>query len=66
MNIRIVNQGKDISRVIINDPKTYNSLSTKNLLDLIKVFKKLNNDKALGDHVFEYGYYEIKKRLKKN
>ena len=44
MNIKIINQGKDISRVIINDTKTYNSLSTKNLIDLIKVFKKLNNN----------------------
>ena len=47
MNIKVVNQVKDISRVIINDPKTYNSLSTKNLLDLIKVFKKLDNDKKV-------------------
>ena len=39
MNIKVVNQGKDISRVIINEPKTYNSLSTKNLNDLIEVFK---------------------------
>ena len=45
MNIKIINQGKDIARVIINDPKTYNSLSTRNLIDLIKVFKKLNNNK---------------------
>ena len=47
MNIKVVNQGKDISRVIINEPKTYNSLSTKNLNDLIKVFKKLDNDKKV-------------------
>ena len=45
MNIKVVNQGKDISRVIINDPKTYNSLSTKNLTDLIRVFKKLDYDR---------------------
>ena len=44
MNIKVINQGKEISRVIINDPKTYNSLSTKNLNDLIKVFNKLDND----------------------
>ena len=42
MNINIVKQEKDISRVIINDPKTYNSLSSKNLIDLIKVFKNFN------------------------
>ena len=45
MNIILINQGKDISRVIINDPKTYNSLSIRNLNDLIKVFKKLDKDK---------------------
>ena len=53
MNIRIVNQEKNISRVIINDPKTYNSLSTKNLIDLIKVFKKLDNDKKVKVIILE-------------
>ena len=53
MNIKIINQGKDISRVIINDTKTYNSLSTKNLLDLIKVFKKLDNDKNVKVIILE-------------
>ncbi len=53
MNIKIVNQGKDILRVIINDPKTYNSLSTKNLIDLIKVFKKLDKDKKVKVIILE-------------
>jgi len=53
MNIKVINQGKDISRVIINDPKTYNSLSTKNLLNLIKVFKKLDNDKRVKVIILE-------------
>ncbi len=43
MSIKVINQ-KDISRIIINDPKTYNSLSFKNLIDLIKVIKKLDKD----------------------
>ncbi len=43
MSIEIINQ-KDISRVIINEPKTYNSLSFKNLNDLIKAIKKLDKD----------------------
>ena len=43
MSIKIINQ-KDISRVIINEPKTYNSLSFKNLTDLIKAIKKLDHD----------------------
>ena len=45
MNIKIVFYSKDVARIIINDPETYNSLSFKNLNDLIKVFKKLDNDK---------------------
>ena len=53
MNIKIINQGKDISRVIINDPKTYNSLSTRNLIDLIKVFKKLNKNKNVKVIILE-------------
>ena len=47
MNIKVINQQKDIVRVIINDPKTYNSLSFKNLNDLIKVFKTLDNNKKV-------------------
>ena len=53
MNIKIIKQGKDISRVIINDPKTYNSVSTRNLTDLIKVFKKLNSDKNVKVIILE-------------
>ncbi len=44
MNIKVIKLN-DISRIIINEPKTYNSLSFKNLNDLIKVFKKLDNDR---------------------
>ena len=43
MGVRVINQ-KDISRIIIDDPKTYNALSFKNLKDLIKVIKKLDKD----------------------
>ena len=35
MNIKISYYNKDIARVIINEPKTYNSLSTKNLNDIL-------------------------------
>ena len=45
MNIKIINKNKDIARVIINEPKTYNSLSYKNLKDLIIVLKKLDKNK---------------------
>ena len=53
MNIKVVNQGKDIKRVIINDPKTYNSLSTRNHTDLIKVFKKLDYDNKVKVIILE-------------
>ena len=43
MGIKTINQ-KDISRIIMDEPKTYNSLSFKNLTDLIKVIKKLDKD----------------------
>ena len=49
MGIKIINH-KDISRIIMDEPKTYNSLSFKNLADLIKVIKKLdknNNTKVI-------------------
>ncbi len=45
MNVKIKNLGDGISVVIINEPKTYNSLSFKNLRDLIRVFQKLDKDK---------------------
>ena len=44
MNIKVVKLN-DISRIVINEPKTYNSLSFKNLNDIIKVFKKLDDDR---------------------
>ena len=44
MNIKIKRLGEGITNVIINDPKTYNSLSFKTLGDLIKTFIKLDND----------------------
>ena len=52
MNIKIIKY-KNISRVIINDPKTYNSLSFNNLNDLIKIFKELDNDKKVKVIILE-------------
>ena len=46
-NIRIKRINKDIASVIIDEPKSYNALSFKNLGDLIKAFKKLDNDKNI-------------------
>ena len=45
MNIKVKNLSDGISVITINEPKTYNSLSFKNLNDLIKVFKKLDDDR---------------------
>ena len=52
MNIKIIKY-KNISKVIINEPKTYNSLSFKNLNDLIRVFKKLDNDNKVKVIILE-------------
>ena len=44
MNIKVKNLSGGISIITINEPKTYNSLSFKNLKDLIKVFQILDKD----------------------
>ena len=44
MNVVIKNIGESIKKVIINDPKTYNSLSFKTLNELLKAFKSLDKD----------------------
>ena len=44
-NIKIRHFNKNIASIIINEAKTYNALSFRNLNDLIKVFKKLDSDK---------------------
>ena len=53
MNIKVSYFNKDIARVIINEPKTYNSLSTKNLNDLITVFKKLDKNQKIKVIIIE-------------
>ena len=52
-NIRVIYQYKDIARVFINDPKTYNSLSFKNLTDLINVLKRLDKNENIKVIVIE-------------
>ena len=44
-NIKIKKINSEISSIIIDEPKTYNSLSYKNLSDLLKSLKKLDADK---------------------
>ena len=53
MNLKIKNLRDGISIVTINEPKTYNSLSFKNLKDLIKVFQKLDKDKNIKVIILE-------------
>jgi len=38
-----------ISRIKLNEPSTYNALSSKTLESLINIFKNLNNEKAFRD-----------------
>ena len=53
MNLKVKNLSGEISIVTINEPKTYNALFFRNLNDLIKVFKKLNNDKKIKVIILE-------------
>ncbi|MDC1250940.1 enoyl-CoA hydratase-related protein, partial [Pelagibacteraceae bacterium] len=52
-NIKVKLLNKDIASIIINEPKTYNALSFKNLEDLIKAFKKLDEDKNIKIIIIE-------------
>jgi len=52
-NVLIKNLGSGIKKVIINDPKTYNSLSFNTINSLLKVFKKINNDNSTKVIVLE-------------
>ena len=51
ISIKLLNN--DIASIVINEPKTYNALSLKNLIDSIKAFKKLDNDKKIKVIIIE-------------
>ena len=53
MNIKVKNLSGGISIITINEPDTYNSLSYKNLKDLIRVFQKLDKDKNIKVIIIE-------------
>ena len=53
MNISIKNLGSGVKKVIINDPKTYNSLSFQTLNSLLNTFKKLDKDNSTKVIVLE-------------
>ena len=74
-NIKINKINKEISSIIIDEPKTYNSLSFKNLNDLLKVLKKLDFDKNVKVIILEgsgkgfsagHNLKEVKSLKKKN
>ena len=52
-NIKIKKINSEISSIIIDEPKTYNSLSFKNLSDLLKSLKKLDADKKVKVIIIE-------------
>ena len=52
-NIKVKILDKEIASVIIDESKTYNALSFRNLDDLIKAFKKLDNDKNIKVIIIE-------------
>ena len=52
-NIKIKILDKEIASIIIDEAKTYNALSFKNLNDLIKAFKKLDNDRNIKVIIME-------------
>ena len=52
-NIKIKILDKEIASIIIDESKTYNALSFRNLGDLIKAFKKLDNDKNVKVIIIE-------------
>ena len=52
-NINIIKINSEISSILINEPKTYNSLSLKNLTDLLKALKKLDADNKVKVIIIE-------------
>ncbi len=59
-------KSKFIDKVYVaTDCPKIKKVSKKYNVSFIDRPKRLNNSKALGDHVFEYSYFQIKKRHKK-
>ena len=50
-NVLIKNLGSGIKKVIINDPKSYNSLSFNTLNLLLKAFKQLKGSLELNTFI---------------
>ena len=57
---------KEISKVYVStDCPTIKKISKKHNCTIINRPKNLTNSKALGDHVFEHAYFEVKKKSKR-
>ena len=52
-NIKTKKINNEVASVVIDEPKTYNSLSFKNLSDLLKTLKKLDTDKKVKVIILE-------------
>ena len=52
-NIKIKKINNEVASIVIDEPKTYNSLSFQNLSDLLKAFKKLDADKKVKVIILE-------------
>ena len=75
LNVQVKNLENGIKSVLINDPKSYNSLSSITLKSLLTVFKKLNKDNTTKVIILEgagkgfsagHNLKELKKYKKKN
>src|SRR6056300_1258800 len=64
MNIKNKNLSNGIVTVTIDEPKTYNSLSFKNLTDLLKTLQKLDKDKEVKVIILEGEVRGLKNRAK--
>ena len=53
MNIKYKNLTDGIASVILDEPKTYNSLSFKNLSDLLKILQKFDKDQKVKVIILE-------------
>ena len=59
-------KSKSINKIFVStDCPKIKKISKKYNVSFIERPKYLNNSKALGDHVFEFSYFKIKKMLKK-
>ena len=62
-SINAAKKAKLVDRIFVStDSEKLKKLVKKEKVEIINRPHQLATDKALGDHVFVHGYYEIKKR----